>query len=79
MGRANNRDVWLRITGPRFWKRLQILHWKGGILTASAPAAVLAIACVSIWLPGLSIYAWAAMAPFIVVYWLLVLDHTGWD
>jgi hypothetical protein len=58
---------------------MKIVHHKGRVLSLGALAATAILAYVSgRHVPSLTLY-WLAAAIFVVIYWVLVMDHSEWE
>jgi hypothetical protein len=74
-----NRKIWLRVTGPWYWRRVRAQHWKGIALLLSPAMPIAVLACVSLYDLRYPAVYWVGVFFFVIGYWMLVLDHTKWD
>ncbi len=65
--------TWILIPGAR------IVHWKGYLVGAISLAVFAGLAYVTEkQFPLLALY-WLGAAVLIVIYWMVVLDHSEWE
>ena len=69
------REIWFRWNWRGLWPSVTTVHWKGYALSVAALVVVAGLAFASERdFRFLALY-WLAAFVFVVIYWVLVLDH----